>query len=450
MFRAPTQHRTAAPTTATTTPPPARPLARPPLEAKTYNLTNRILLCLIFCVCGQVGLSIDGDEDDEDRDGALESTSSRHPSLPPNSTPPPEILLGFGSAHGAAAFSLHGGSGSAHGRGGTATALAVGGGLGISRQDRWSAERNTGRLRGSGGSLHGGGAGGMQRRLSWPGGMSTSSLASASAGAAGEGLEGSGPGARSACYICCERRADAVVMECGHGGVCFTCATHLANTAPHQCPVCRDPIQEILKLHEVREFGRVVAVPSGGGGGGGGGGGADGTAAAGGDAGLGLGSGLGFGDLDLMLPQDGPPPAAPSVQTSGGLLGAAAAAASDAAAGSGAASSASPLNNPPPGDAAAVDAAAAAVAPPARVGAFRRFSGPDVVDTSPAVGVGVGVAAVGGQRGGDVVGGGGQGSAVPALVARETPPPAAAREPGRRNSLEARVMCEEAGWLDPV
>ncbi|CAN0583175.1 unnamed protein product, partial [Ectocarpus sp. 12 AP-2014] len=64
----------------------------------------------------------------------------------------------------------------------------------------------------------------------------------------------------STCYICCERRADAVVMECGHGGVCFTCATTLADSPPHLCPVCRKVIQEVFKLHEIREFGRVVVV----------------------------------------------------------------------------------------------------------------------------------------------------------------------------------------------
>lgn len=383
-----------------------------------------------------MGLSIDGDEDDEDRDGALESTS-RHPSLPPTATPPPEILLGFGSAHGAAAFSLHGGTGNGSGHssgGGRAAALAVGGGLGTSRH-RWSAERTTGRLLGSGGSLHGGGAGGgMQRRLSWPGGMSTLSLASTSGGV-GEGLAaaGEGSGARSTCYICCERKADAVVMECGHGGMCFTCATHLANTAPHQCPVCRDPIHEILKLHDVREFGRVVAVP----------GGTDGTAAAGGDSGLRLG-------LDLLAPQDDQRPAPPSAQIGAGLLGAAGAPPDAAGAvQQGVPSSASPLI-PASDDGAAVAVAAPAPAPP-RVGAFQRFSGPDVVDTSPGV-------TAAGQRGGDAVGG--QGPAVPVQVQaaiagasarREAPPPAAAaREPGRRNSLEARVMCEEAGWLDPV
>lgn len=366
-----------------------------------------------------MGLSIDGDEDDEDRDGALEATS-RHPSLPPTSTPPPEILLGFGSAHGAAAFSLHGASGSAHG-GGRAAALAVGGGLGISRH-RWSAERNTGRLRGLGGSLHGGGAGGMQRRLSWPGGMS--SLASASVG---DGLERP----RSVCYICCERRADAVVMECGHGGVCFACATQLADTPPHQCPVCRDPIQEILKLHEVSEFGRVVAVPSSGGG-----------VGVGPEGSAGSGLGLGFGEL--MEPQNDRRPAPSGPQMGAGVLSAA-----SNTVGPGVASSSSPLN-PPPGEGGGDDAGAgSAVATASRrrsggVGAFRRFSGPDVVEPSSGVAVTVG------QRGGDV-GGGGQGSAVAAVVARrEAPPPAAAREPGRRNSLEARVMCEEAGWLDPV
>ncbi|CAM9708262.1 unnamed protein product, partial [Laminaria digitata] len=224
----------------------------------------------------EVGLSIDGDEDDEDRDGAVGGGdpgqgggSIAGTSFHPAPTPSPEILLAFGSAHGAAAFSLHGGSASGHGAGG----------LGVSRH-RWSAGRDPSRRGGGvGGAGVGGGggvAGGLPRRVSWPGGMSTSDVGLEGAGLGGDeegapdmeaglggGVGGSievGPDARrrSTCFICCEREADAVVMECGHGGMCSTCAEHLANTPPSQCPVCRKTIREVLTI------GGIVTVASGG------------------------------------------------------------------------------------------------------------------------------------------------------------------------------------------
>lgn len=203
-----------------------------------------------------MGLSIDGDEDDEERDGVdlgvrIGANLSSHPPPP---TPSPEILLAFGSAHGAAAFSLHGGGGG-------------GSGHGANIGQRWSVGRDAASRHGS---LHGvSRGGGMPRRVSWPSGMTAadvlsdgrgdSAMRDMEAGRAGAGLGAPAGRGQSTCYICCERRADAVVMECGHGGMCFTCATQLANTPPSLCPVCRKTISEVLT------FGGVVTVSSGGG-----------------------------------------------------------------------------------------------------------------------------------------------------------------------------------------
>jgi len=69
---------------------------------------------------------------------------------------------------------------------------------------------------------------------------------------------------------------------------------------------------------------------------------------------------------------------------------------------------------------------------------FQRFSGPDVVGaTTNLPGAPAAV-----QRDGDAAIGIGQMGGAAA--------PTAALEPTGRNSLEARTMCEEAGWLDPV
>ncbi|CAM9533012.1 unnamed protein product [Ectocarpus fasciculatus] len=366
----------------------------------------------------EVGLSIDGDEEDEPRDGgggeAIDG-SSLHPSLPAIATEPPEILLGFGSAHGAAAFSLHGGSGSGHGlchgsaAGSGAGAAAGGVGLAISRH-RWSAERGTSRRRGAGSSLHGGGGGGgMPRRLSWPGELSLASVggdgvdvaavaaSDAEAGRGGVATGGSsGPLAAAAaaaapssrrehstCYICCERRADAVVMECGHGGVCFTCATHLADSPPHLCPVCRKVIQEVFKIHEIGEFGRVVVVPP-----------------------------AGRGEVAATA-------AAAAVPRRGGIGG--------------------ELKVPESGD----------VPPPASnvaVGAARLLAPSTSVPAPPSTSMPI-PGGVFVQRSGDATAGAGSTTAR-----RGFSPSGSVSSPGSgpRNSLEAQGMCDESNWLDPV
>jgi len=78
-------------------------------------------------------------------------------------------------------------------------------------------------------------------------------------------------GGSEACYVCCERRRDSVLMPCGHGGLCYACAVEfVSNPSPQpsgigtrplsdgslpQCPLCRSPVREVLRLAG------VVAVP---------------------------------------------------------------------------------------------------------------------------------------------------------------------------------------------
>lgn len=365
-----------------------------------------------------MGLSIDGDEDDEDRDGAAGGgdlglaglgggggSSIGGTSFHPAPTPSPEILLAFGSAHGAAAFSLHGGSASGHGTGG----------LGVSRH-RWSAGRDPSRRGGGGGGGGlggvGGVAGGLPRRVSWPGGMSTSDVGLEGTGRGGDeegvpdieagiggGVGGSievGPDARrrSTCFICCEREADAVVMECGHGGMCTTCAEHLANTPPSQCPVCRKTIREVLTI------GGIVTVASGG------------SLAA-----------IAGGGEDLQKPEE----RRPSGTRIGGL-----GSSSSSAAAAVAAAGATALSRTA-GSSSNLQAAAARVSGVGS-GTFRRFAGPDVVGASASV------AGVSGQG----VGEGGVGAEVGVSAQRESLSPAR-RDDSPRLDLEAQGM-----WLDPV
>jgi Zinc finger, C3HC4 type (RING finger) len=42
------------------------------------------------------------------------------------------------------------------------------------------------------------------------------------------------------CYVCVAREANAVLLECGHGGVCYDCALGLVQQRRERsCPICR-------------------------------------------------------------------------------------------------------------------------------------------------------------------------------------------------------------------
>jgi hypothetical protein len=63
------------------------------------------------------------------------------------------------------------------------------------------------------------------------------------------------------CIICFTRTPNAVLMDCGHGGLCIDCARAVAQRAPGVCPVCRNRITAVLQLtgfHELAD-GRVLA-----------------------------------------------------------------------------------------------------------------------------------------------------------------------------------------------
>ena len=59
--------------------------------------------------------------------------------------------------------------------------------------------------------------------------------------------------------MCCTARRNAVLMECGHGGLCFECGQALVSRAPRLCPICRAPITQVLKM-ERRQRGSSVVV----------------------------------------------------------------------------------------------------------------------------------------------------------------------------------------------
>lgn len=52
------------------------------------------------------------------------------------------------------------------------------------------------------------------------------------------------------CFVCYDQRPEAVLLECGHAGLCCDCATFLMERRPGQgqCPICRGSISSAYRL----------------------------------------------------------------------------------------------------------------------------------------------------------------------------------------------------------
>lgn len=47
--------------------------------------------------------------------------------------------------------------------------------------------------------------------------------------------------------VCFASNADSVIMECGHGGICYECAIKMWKRA-ESCFLCRQPILQVLQI----------------------------------------------------------------------------------------------------------------------------------------------------------------------------------------------------------
>jgi len=68
-----------------------------------------------------------------------------------------------------------------------------------------------------------------------------------------------GEGAEDKCWICFDGPRDAVLLECGHGGMCASCAKRVLRRKGRFCPMCRQPVVQMvqLRLESVRESEQV-------------------------------------------------------------------------------------------------------------------------------------------------------------------------------------------------
>lgn len=52
---------------------------------------------------------------------------------------------------------------------------------------------------------------------------------------------------QTTCLICFDKDADAVIMDCGHGGICYGCCVELFKKK-QGCYLCRKPILQVLQI----------------------------------------------------------------------------------------------------------------------------------------------------------------------------------------------------------
>lgn len=64
------------------------------------------------------------------------------------------------------------------------------------------------------------------------------------------------------CCICFDSKPDAVIMECGHGGICYECGKHMIATEPRVCHLCREGIAYILKMDLSTVYSNFIKVIS--------------------------------------------------------------------------------------------------------------------------------------------------------------------------------------------
>ena len=68
--------------------------------------------------------------------------------------------------------------------------------------------------------------------------------------AQGEAADADEDDLHSLCFLCMDRQPDAILLECGHGGLCMACAQSLWDAGPEGrlCPMCRKAITGVVKI----------------------------------------------------------------------------------------------------------------------------------------------------------------------------------------------------------
>lgn len=59
-----------------------------------------------------------------------------------------------------------------------------------------------------------------------------------------------------------DEKPDAVIMECGHGGICYECGKQIIVSEARVCHLCREPVFYILKMDLSTVYSNFIKVIS--------------------------------------------------------------------------------------------------------------------------------------------------------------------------------------------
>ena len=71
----------------------------------------------------------------------------------------------------------------------------------------------------------------------------------ASSSSAARGLDSDDENEEDLCSICFTGPQDAVLLECGHGGICYDCAKRCLRKKGRECPMCRAPVDQVVQIN---------------------------------------------------------------------------------------------------------------------------------------------------------------------------------------------------------
>ena len=64
----------------------------------------------------------------------------------------------------------------------------------------------------------------------------------------------------SSCCICFTNLANAVIMNCGHGGICYDCGRSILESNWKLCHLCREPLLFVIELDLTNTFDNFINV----------------------------------------------------------------------------------------------------------------------------------------------------------------------------------------------
>ena len=67
---------------------------------------------------------------------------------------------------------------------------------------------------------------------------------------------------KASCCICFSNLANAVIMNCGHGGICYECGKSILQSNVCLCHLCREPLLFVLQLDLQNSYQNFINVVS--------------------------------------------------------------------------------------------------------------------------------------------------------------------------------------------